>query len=303
MAVLSRGRLGSGATALRAPSLRQLVLLAPLAYVTLILVLPLALTFVWSFWQRDGFWMRPAFTLNAYLEFFGGPRVTVLGRTAILALAVTATGLLIAYPVAYLVSMNVPAALGRALLLLFTIPFVVNYILRDVSWTYLLARNGLVNSTLSQLHLVQRPVDWLLFSHFAVVVGLVTSYMPYMIYPIWLALIGIDRRLLEASWLLGAAPRATFLRVTLPLSMPGVFAGVVFAFVGSFGDSAVARILGGSGYQMMGDTITSALGVLNYPLAAAMSTVVVGLMLVLLVIWFLVFDATSLLGKVATWRR
>src|SRR6202035_1869606 len=115
---------------------------------------------------------------------------------------------------------------GRGVLLLFTIPFVVNYILRDVSWTYLLTRDGPVNTALLRLGLVHQPLDWLLFSHFAVLVGLITSYMPFMIYPIWLALTGIDRRLLEASWLLGAKPATTFLRVTLPLSLPGVFAGL-----------------------------------------------------------------------------
>ena len=164
-------------------------------------------------------------------------------------------------------------------------------------------KHVLVISDLLRSGLVHQPVDWLLFSPFSVGVGLISSYMPFMIYPIWLALSGIDRRLLEASWLLGARPLRTFLQVTLPLSMPGVFAGLMFAFVGSFGDSATARILGGSGFQMMGDTITSSLGVLNYPLAAATSTTVVAMMLVLLLIWFLLFDASSLLGKVATWRR
>ena len=303
MAVAGRLSLAGRLSGLRGSGGRSLLLLLPAAYVTLFLLLPLLLTLVWSFWEREGFWMRPAFSLASYQTFFGGPRVTVMGRTALLAVAVTLVGLLLAYPVAYLISMRLSPGLGRGILLLFTIPFVVNYILRDVSWTYLLTRDGPINTALLHLGVIHRPLDWLLFSHFAVLVGLITSYMPFMIYPIWLALTGIDRRLLEASWLLGARPATTFLRVTLPLSLPGVFAGLMFAFVGSFGDSAVARILGGSGYQMMGDTITSALGVLNYPLAAAMSTVVVALMIILLSIWFRLFDARSLLGKVASWRR
>ena len=88
-----------------------------------------------------------------------------------------------------------------------------------------------------------RAIDWLLFSNFSVFIGLISSYMPFMIYPLWAALDGIDHRLVEASWLLGAGPRLTFLRVTLPLSMPGVFAAVIFGFVGSFGESAVPVIL------------------------------------------------------------
>jgi ABC-type spermidine/putrescine transport system permease subunit I len=150
--------------------------------------------------------------------------------------------------------------------------------------------------------LTDKPVDWLLFSDFAVFVGLVTSYMPFMIYPLWLAIAGIDRRLIEASWLLGAPPPRTFLRITLPLSLPGVFAAVIFGFVGSFGEAAVPTILGGVGFQLMGNSITSTLDVLNYPLAAAMSSVVVGLMLLLLLLWYALFDMRAFLGKILRWR-
>jgi ABC-type spermidine/putrescine transport system permease subunit I len=91
--------------------------------------------------------------------------------------------------------------------------------------------------------------------------------------------------------------------VTLPLSLPGVFAAVIFGFVGSFGEAAVPTILGGVGYQLMGNTITSALDVLNYPLAAAMSSVVIVLMLGLLLCWYALFDMRSFLGKILRWRR
>ncbi|MFP5406301.1 MAG: ABC transporter permease, partial [Gammaproteobacteria bacterium] len=141
------------------------------------------------------------------------------------------------------------------------------------------------------------PLDWLLYSDFAVLIGLLTSYMPFMIFPLWLALNGIDRLLIQASWLLGAGPARTFFRVTLPLSMPGVFAAIIFGFVGAFGDNAVPVILGGTGYQLIGNEITSTLDVLNYPLAAAMSTVVVAAMLVLVGLWFGLFDLRSFLGK------
>ena len=143
------------------------------------------------------------------------------------------------------------------------------------AWTWLLGRTGPINSALIAIGLADGPVDWLLFSDFAVLVGLVTSYMPFMIFPIWMALAGIDRRLIEASWMLGGSPVATFLRVTLPLSLPGLFAAVIFGFVGCFGESAVPVIMGGVGYQLMGNTISSTMDVLNYPLAAAMSNIVV----------------------------
>jgi len=168
---------------------------------------------------------------------------------------------------------------------------------RTFAWADLLSRTGFVNRLLIGSGLVREPVDWLLYSDFAIYLGLVTAYMPFMIFPIWLALSGIDRRLLEASWVLGEPPSATFRRVTLPLSLPGVFAAAIFGLVGSFGEVAVSRILGGTGYQLLGNAVGSALDVLNYPLAAAISTVATGLMLALLLLWYRLFDVRLFLGK------
>lgn len=281
---------------------RYALLGLPLAFVAALLFFPLGLMFVWSFWERAGFWIRPAFTLASYAEFFTGVRLLVLERSLAVAAGVTVLSLLLAYPIAYFLAMRVRAGITRAVLLLFTVPFLVNYIIRTFAWVHILSRTGPVNRALLALGLVSRPVDWLLFSDFAVYVGLIGSYMPFMIYPLWAALAGIDRRLVEASWLCGASPARTFRSVTLPLSMPGVFAAVIFGFVGSFGESAVPIILGGVGYQLMGNTITSALDVLNYPLAAAMSSVVVGAMLLFLAAWYLAFDMRAVLGKIARWR-
>jgi ABC-type spermidine/putrescine transport system permease subunit I len=186
--------------------------------------------------------------------------------------------------------------------LLFAVPFLINYIIRTFAWTYLLGRTGPVNASLMALGLTDGPVDWLLYSDFALFVGLITSYMPFMLFPLWVSLAGIDRRLIQASWMLGASPVRTFLKVTLPLSLPGIFAAAVFGFVGCFGESAVPVIMGGVGYQLMGNTITSTMDVLNFPLAAAMSTVVVAAMLLLLALWYLAFDMQAFLGKILRWR-
>lgn len=281
---------------------RHGLLALPILFVTAFLLVPLGLTFVISFWERAGFRVRPAFTLDSYIDFFSGARLFVLERSLVVAAEVTVVGLLIAYPIAYFLAMRVAREVSRSVLLLFTVPFLVNYIIRTFAWAYLLSRTGPINSALIGSGLTEGPVDWLLFSDFGVFVGLITSYMPFMIYPLWLALAGIDRGLVEASWMLGANPWLTFLRVTLPLSMPGVFAAVIFGFVGSFGESAVPTILGGVGYQLMGNTITSTLDVLNYPLAAAISSVVVAVMLVLLVFWYFVFDLRAFLGNILRWR-
>jgi ABC-type spermidine/putrescine transport system permease subunit I len=287
---------------LRGTLLRWAYLALPIATMALFLLAPLGLMVWMSFWERAGLMVRPAFTLAAYRDFFQGPRLTVLERSLWISVEATAISLFIAYPVAYFLAFKVRPAATHAVLLLFTVPFLINYIIRTFAWTWLLGRTGPVNGTLMSLGLTQGPVDWLLYSDVSVLVGLVTSYMPFMIFPLWMSLAGIDKRLLQASWILGAPPAMTFWKITLPLSFPGVFAAVVFGFVGCFGESAVPIIMGGVGYQLMGNTITSTLDVLNFPLAAAMSTIVVAAMLALLGLWYLAFDMRAFLGKIVRWR-
>jgi ABC-type spermidine/putrescine transport system permease subunit I len=274
----------------------------PIAFLAAFLLAPLALTIAVSFWERAGLLVRPAFTMASYLEFFEGVRLVVLERSLIVSLEATALSLLIAYPIAYFLAFKAKPAATRTVLLLFTVPFLVNYIIRTFAWTYLLGRTGPINSLLMATGFTTGPVDWLLYSDFAVLIGLITSYMPFMIFPMWMSLAGIDRRLVQASWMLGAPPATTFLRITLPLSLPGIFAAAIFGFVGCFGESAVPVIMGGVGYQLMGNTITSTMDVLNYPLAAAMSSVVVFAMVVLLGCWYLAFDMRTFLGKILQWR-
>ena len=281
----------------------RIVLLAlPVVFVATFLIAPLALAFAISFWQRVGFRIRPAFRFDAYLDFLSGVRLFVLERGVVVAAEVTAISLVLAYPIAYFLCFRVRREAARIVLVLFTLPFLVNYIIRTFSWSWLLARTGPVNQALEMLRLTDHPIDWLLYSDFAVLLGLVTSYMPFMIFPIYLSLVGLDHRLIEASFLLGANPWRTFRRITLPLSVPGIFAALTFGFAGAFGDSAVPIILGGTGYQLMGNAITSALDVLNYPLAAAMASVVVIVMLALLLCWYVMFDLKSFLGKILYWR-
>ena len=284
------------------PLLRRAFLLLPVAFMTVCLLLPLGFMVVVSFWKRAILKMVPAFDLSSYADFLAGSRLPVLGRSFLISIEATAVGLLIAYPIAYYLARHARPSATRAVLLLFTVPFLVNYVIRTFAWTYLLGRTGPINSSLMGAGLISSPIDWLLYSDFAVLVGMISSYMPFMIFPLWMSLSGIDRRLPEASAMLGARPWTTFRNVILPLSMPGVFAAVIFSFVGCFGESTVPVILGGVGYQLIGNEITSALDVLNYPLAAAMSSVVTIAMLALLALWYLAFDLRSFLGKIVAWR-
>ena len=270
----------------------------PLVTMGAFILAPIAIMAVISFWQKTGFSMRPAFVLDAYRAFLGGVRFEVFIRSLWVATSSTVIMLLIAYPVAFLIATRVRPDIVRTVLFLFSVPFLVNYILRTFAWADILGRSGAVNSLVLWLGITGQPLDWLLYSQFSVYLGLVTAYMPFMVFPIWLSLSGIDRRLQEASWMLGEGPRHTFLRVTLPLSLPGVFAAAIFGFVGAFGEFAVSTILGGTGYQLLGNSIVSALDVINYPLAAAMSTFTVCLMAVLMLLWFRLFDLRLFLGKI-----
>lgn len=282
--------------------LRRAFLLLPVVFLTLFLVLPLAFMVVVSFWKRAVLKMQPAFDLTNYIDFLTGARLPVLGRSFLVAVEATAIGLLIAYPIAYYLARRARPGTTRLVLVLLTVPFLINYIIRAFSWTWLLGRTGPINTALIDLGLTDGPVDWLLYSDFSVLVGMVSSYMPFMVFPLWMSIAGIDRRLAEASWMLGAPPWKTFWKVMLPLSMPGVFAAIIFSFVGCFGESAVPIILGGVGYQLIGNEITSTMDTLNYPLAAAMSSVVTLSMLALLLIWYFAFDLRSFLGKILAWR-
>jgi ABC-type spermidine/putrescine transport system permease subunit I len=281
---------------------RRAFLLAPVGFVSVFLILPLAFTVAVSFWKRSLLTLTPAFLINNYVDFLTGARLKVLVRSFSVSIEATAIGLLIAYPIAYFLARKARADATRLALMLFTVPFLINYVIRAFSWTYLLGRTGPVNSALAAVGLTSGSVDWLLYSDFAVLVGMVSSYMPFMIFPLWMSIAGVEQRLIEASWMLGAAPPRTFLKVTLPLSLPGVFAAIIFSFVGCFGESAVPTILGGVGYQLIGNEIASAMDTLNYPLAAAMSSVVTAAMLALLAIWYALFDVRAFLGKILARR-
>jgi ABC-type spermidine/putrescine transport system permease subunit I len=278
--------------------LRSICIAGPVVLVAVMILGPLAMMAVVSFWTKSGFSMKPDLSLKAYETFLGGVRFSVFLRS--LWVAVTSTGimLLIAYPIAYFIARHVRADAVRSMLFLFSVPFLVNYILRTFAWADILGRMGWINQALMGSGLTDAPLDWLLYSDFSVYLGLVTAYMPFMIFPIWLSLSGIDRRFEEASWMLGEGPLRSFLRVTLPLSFPGVFAAAIFGFVGAFGEFAISTVLGGTGYQLLGNSITSALDVINYPLAAAMSTFTVTVMALLLILWFRLFDVRLFLGKI-----
>jgi spermidine/putrescine transport system permease protein len=200
-------------------------------------------------------------------------------RSLIYGLIATATCLVIAYPVAYWIAFY-GGAHKSSLLFLLLLPFFVSFVIRTQSWNFILSDNGILLSPLKRWNIVSENFQ-ILQTPFAVVAGLVYNFMPFTVLPIYVALERVDPALLEASSDLYASKAAAFTKVVLPLSMPGVFAGVLLTFVPAASDYVNAAILGGAKTTMIGNVIqTEYFTNLDYPLAAALSFILMGILLV-----------------------
>jgi len=260
------------------------VTLPPLFWVTLFLLMPYALMFAYSFWS-----VSPAQTiihswnLSNYHELLSHEvyRQTLL-RSAWIAARVMIFSLLLGYPLAYLLSFH---AGGRKNFLyqLVIIPLWVSYLVRAYAWKTILGTDGVLNTSMLYLHLTSHPLQFLLYSPFAVVLTLTHIYTPFTFLPVYAAMEHIPRNLVEASHDLGGSRVQTFWRVILPLSIPGVLAGATFAFVLSFGDFLAPLLLGGPSGIMISNVVVSLFGAAyNWPLGAAISFCMLALVVGLL---------------------
>ena len=199
-------------------------------------------------------------------------------RSMVYALLTTLVTIVLAYPMAYWIAFHG----GRhksTYLFVILLPFFVTFVIRTISWQFLLADNGIVPGPLKSWGLLPQSFHMLATSY-AVVGGLVYNFLPFMVLPIYVALERIDRSLLEAASDLFASRREAFLQVVLPLSIPGVFAGVILTFVPAASDYVNAQILGGTGQVMIGNIIeTLYLTNSQYPQASALSSILLGALL------------------------
>jgi spermidine/putrescine transport system permease protein len=251
---------------------RSLVSLPPLLWVGLFLLLPYALMLAHSFWVvRDGFIVRQ-WNLQNYHTLVTNPvYVQVLLRSMRIAASVTLGSLLLGYPLAYYLSFYAGAR-REILYQLVIVPLWVSYLVRGYAWKTILGSDGVLNGFLQYLHLTNAPVGFLLYSPFAVILMLTHIYTPFVFLPIYAALEHIPRPLVEASQDLGASPFKTFLRVILPLSLPGLLAGATFAFVLSLGDFLAPLLVGGASGTMIANIVQSLFGAAyDWPLGAAIS--------------------------------
>ena len=268
----------------RRDALRAGVLLAPAyLWLTVAVFLPLSAMLFFSFLSAAPFtnadWHVTG--LN-YAEFLARSIYPdLLGRSLLLAAIVTVACVLIGYPCAYVLARQVKGRAREALFLLIILPFWSNSLVRIFSWAIVLRGNGIIDHTLGAL-LPFVSVN-LMFSYTAVVIGLVHSYLPYVILTSYLALQAIDESILEAARSLGAPFRTILFRLLLPLSLPGLAAGAVLIFVPVAGSFMEPRILGGKHGIFYGTLIEDQfVATLNWPLGAALSFILLAVVLVIL---------------------
>lgn len=278
MATVSGGTLSVRAQGLwarlaRSESARGYALVSPtFLYALLLLLAPILVIIAFSFWTQDYLTIDRTATLANYREAWSDPLYrTLMFRSLGVSALVTAITVLLAYPMAYYLSFH--GGQRKALwLFLITIPFWTSYLLRVFAWKIILGYNGVVNASLMELGILAQPMEFLLYNVNAVVITLAHAWAPFAILPIFVSLEKIDRSLLEAATDLGDGPLRRFLRVTLPLSLPGVVAAALIVFIPTVGDYVTPRLVGGKDGLMIANMIQVQFGKANdWPLGAALA--------------------------------
>lgn len=276
VAPLSAPRPGKLAALLhRRPTLRGWVLMAPTLLVMGVGILaPVAILIAMSFWTRDGFGFDMTPVLTNYLRV---PTEPIFGAFLVRSFAVsgiaTVCTVLLCYPMAYYVAFHVHRH-KMLWIVLMTLPFWTSYLLRVFAWKVILGYEGVINSGLLAVGMIEEPLEFLLYSQTAVIITLAHAWAAFAILPLYVSLEKIDRSLLEAATDLGDGPLRRFLRITLPLSMPGVISASFLIFIPTTGDYITPALLGGPDGAMIGQLIQLQFGpVNNWPMGSALSIV------------------------------
>ncbi len=249
-------------------------------YLLLFTVLPYANVVVFSFWEKDLYTIRPAFSLDNFARALGNELYfSVVLNSLQVAAGVTLIAGLLGYLLAYFLAAY--AARWRNLLFfLLIVPLWTSFLLRAYIWKIILGRNGLLNSLLMDLGLLSEPAGFLLYNKFSITLALVYIFLPFIALPVYAALEKIPRAYLEASADLGSPPLQTFWRVIFPLTLPGLAAGATVVFCLSFGDFITPALLGGSEDIMIANVIISQFGAaFDWPFGSALALLVVAVVL------------------------
>jgi len=258
---------------LRSEALRGYTLLSPtLIVMAFSMCVPFAIMVLMSFWSQQAFEFDTTLTMANYGEAVERPLYqALLLRSLAISASCTVLTVLLAYPMAYYVAFHVHRH-KLVWIILMTLPFWTSYLLRVFTWKIILGFNGVINSGLKGLGLIEQPLEFLLYSPTAVVITLAHAWAAFAILPIYVSLEKIDRSLLEAATDLGDGPVARFLRVTLPLSLPGIIAATLMIFIPTVGDYVTPALVGGPDGIMLANMIQALFGkVNNWPMGAALA--------------------------------
>ena len=223
-------------------------------WLAILFIIPLILIFVYSFYDRGPHGeLIPAFSLENYIRAFDPLYARTLWRSFRIAFISTIICLILAWPMAwYMARQSVQAK--RWLLFLVIIPFWTNFLVRTYAWIFILRTEGLMNQILLSAGLISSPID-ILFTETAVIIGLVYTYLPFMILPIYVSIEKLDHRIVDAAADLGANSWQRFTRILVPLTWPGILAGSILVFVPSIGAFITPDLLGGARTLMVGNLI------------------------------------------------
>lgn len=263
-----------GANLLRSAFFKYGLLMPIFLYLICIFVYPLVSMFLTSFFD-------PSFTLKNYIRIYQKPAyLKVILLTFRLSLICTFFSLILGYPVAYLLN-HVKPNVRNVLLIFVVLPFWTSLLVRMYAWMVILGRNGIINSTLLKLGFISTPLD-LLYNTFSVTVGMVHFLLPFMVFPIYSVMTGIDKDTVRAAYILGANPFTAFIKVFLPLSLPGVGAGSLIVFILAIGFFVTPALLGGRKDIVISVLIENQVTIqFNWPFAAAVALVLLVLTLIL----------------------
>ncbi|MFX0546452.1 ABC transporter permease [Roseovarius sp. S1116L3] len=257
----------------RSEALRGYALLSPtLIFMGVIILIPFGILVVMSFWTQSGFDFDTTWTLANYRDMLDRPIYrALLERSLYISGLATVATVILCYPMAYYVAFHVHRN-KMMWIVLMTLPFWTSYLLRVFAWKVVLGYEGVINSALMSVGLIDAPLEFLLYSQSAVVITLAHAWAAFAILPLYVSLEKIDRSLLEAATDLGDGPVMRFLRVTLPLSLPGVISASLLIFIPTTGDYITPALLGGPDGTMIGNLIQKQFGAINnWPMGAALS--------------------------------
>ena len=271
-------------------------LLTPtLLLLTIGIVIPFGILVTISLWTAVGFGFDTTLTLNNYQTAVEQPVYgALLGRSLMVSGWATVATVVLSYPMAYYVAFHVHRN-KMMWIVLMTLPFFTSYLLRVFAWKVVLGYEGVINSALIGLGMIEEPLEFLLYSTDAVVITLAHAWAAFAILPLYVSLEKIDKSLLEAATDLGDGPVARFFRITFPLSMPGIISACVLIFIPTTGDYITPALLGGPDGLMIGNLIQIQFGpVNNWPMGGTLAIIlmltIAAIALVFLLITKLVKD-------------